>query len=68
MVEDDVYCLEIVNQIRAIQAALQKVNALILNRHLHSCFTAIVLSTDPNEREQMIGRIMGVFEVKGKIH
>lgn len=68
MVEDDVYCLDIVNQINAIQAALQKVSALMLNRHLHTCLMTAVLDNDLDEREQMIDMIMGVFEVKGKFH
>jgi len=68
MVEADVYCLEIICQIKAIQAALQKVIASLLTRHLHSCLITAVPDNDPDEPEQMIDRIMGVFEVKGKFH
>ncbi len=68
MVEADVYCLEIICQIKAIQAALQKVSASMLNRHLHTCLITAAPGNDPDEREQMIDRIRGVFEVKGKFH
>lgn len=68
MVEDDAYCLDIVCQIKAIQAALQKVSASILNRQLHACLIIAVLGNDLDEREQMIDMIMGVFEIKGKLH
>jgi len=66
MVEGDAYCIDIVNQINAIQAALQKVNALVLDRHLHTCVTTAIRGDDPNERERVIDEIMGVFNAKGK--
>jgi DNA-binding FrmR family transcriptional regulator len=66
MVEEDAYCIDIVNQINAIQAALQKVNALVLDRHLHTCVTTAIRGDDPNERERVIDEIMGVFNAKGK--
>jgi DNA-binding FrmR family transcriptional regulator len=64
MVEDGAYCIDIVNQINAIQAALHKVNALVLDRHLHTCMTTAIRGDDPNERERVIGEIMGLFNAK----
>jgi CsoR family transcriptional regulator, copper-sensing transcriptional repressor len=64
MVEDGAYCIEIVNQINAVQAALQKVNALVLDRHLHTCVTTAIRGDDPNERERVIGEILDVFNAK----
>jgi DNA-binding FrmR family transcriptional regulator len=66
MVEEDAYCIDIVNQITAIQSALQKVNALVLDRHLHTCVTTAIRGDDPSERERVIDEIMGVFNAKGK--
>ena len=66
MVEDGVYCIDIVNQINAIQAALQKVNSLVLDRHLHTCVTTAIRGNDPNERERVISEIMEVFNAKSK--
>lgn len=66
MVEEEVYCIDIVNQINAIQSALQKVNALVLDRHLHTCVTTAIRGDDPSERERVIDEIMGVFNAKGK--
>jgi DNA-binding FrmR family transcriptional regulator len=66
MVEDDAYCIDIVNQINAAQSALQKVNALILDRHLHTCVTTAIRGDDPAERERVIDEIMGVFNAKSK--
>ncbi|MDX1522279.1 MAG: metal-sensitive transcriptional regulator [Anaerolineae bacterium] len=66
MVEDDAYCIDIVNQIQAMQAALQKVSAMVLDQHLHTCVTTAIRGDDPNERERVINEIMGVFNAKKK--
>ena len=66
MVEDDAYCIDIVSQINAVQAALQKVSTLVLDRHLHTCVTTAIRGDDPNERERVITEIIGVFNAKGK--
>ena len=64
MVEDEAYCIDIVNQIDAIQAALQKASALVLDRHLHTCVTTAIQGDDANERERVISEIMSVFNAK----
>jgi DNA-binding FrmR family transcriptional regulator len=67
MVENGDYCMDIVNQILAVQQALQKVNAMVLDRHLHTCVTTAIRGDDPGERERVIGEIMGVFDATGKL-
>ncbi len=66
IVEDGAYCIDIVNQIGAIQAALQKVSGVVLDRHLHTCVTTAIRGDNPDERERVINEIMGVFNAKGK--
>ncbi len=66
MVEDGVYCVDIVNQINAVQAALHKVSALVLDRHLHTCVTTAIRGDNPDERERVIGEIMELFNAKEK--
>lgn len=67
MVENGDYCIDIVNQILAVQRALQKVNSLVLDKHLHTCVTTAIRNDDANERERVIGEIMSVFEATGKL-
>ena len=67
MVEDGQYCVDIANQILAVQRALHKVNGMILDRHLHTCVTTAIRGDDPDERERVIEEIMGVFEATGKL-
>jgi DNA-binding FrmR family transcriptional regulator len=64
MVEDGAYCMDIVNQINAIQSALQKVSARVLDRHLHTCVITAIRGDDSAERERVITEIMGVFNAK----
>ena len=66
MVDDGAYCIDIVNQISAIQSALNKVSNLVLDRHLHTCVTTAIRGDDPDERERVIDEIMGVFSAKSK--
>ena len=67
MVEDGEYCVDIVNQVLAVQRALQKVNGLVLNRHLRTCVTTAIRGDDPEERQRVIDEIMGVFDATGKL-
>ncbi len=42
MVEEDAYCIDVIRQIQAVEAALNKVSAKILEEPLNSCvITAI---------------------------
>ena len=67
MVENGEYCVDVVNQILAVQRALQKVNGLVLDRHLHTCVTTSIRGENPDERQRVIDEIMGVFEATGKL-
>ena len=66
MVEEDIYCIDIIRQVQAVQAALNKVNGLILDNHLHTCVTTAIRGDDPEEREKMLQEITSVFEMTGK--
>ncbi|MBC8253389.1 MAG: metal-sensitive transcriptional regulator [Ardenticatenia bacterium] len=67
MVENGDYCIDIVNQMLAVQRAMQRVNGLVLERHLHTCVTTAIRGDDPAERERVIGEIMDVFEASGNM-
>jgi len=67
MVEEDVYCIDVVNQIVAIQRALKKVSGILLDGHLHSCVTDALRGPDTAAREQVLGELIEVFEASGKV-
>ncbi len=66
MVEEGAYCIDVVNQIVAIQRALKKVSGLVLDQHLHSCVTDAMQGTDASARERVLGELLEVFEATGK--
>jgi DNA-binding FrmR family transcriptional regulator len=66
MVEQDRYCIEVIKQIQATQAALAKVSQLILDNHLHTCLTTAVRGDDPDERERVLKEISDVFGVTNR--
>jgi len=63
MVEEDQYCIDIIKQIDAVQAALRKVQEIILDNHLHTCVTTAIRGEDAQRREAVINEILGVFGV-----
>ena len=40
MVEDERYCVDIITQVAAVQAALNSFNKVLLERHIKSCVVA----------------------------
>jgi len=66
-VEEDAYCIEIIRQIQAVQAALNKVSTAILENHLNSCVTTAIRGEDPSERERVLKEITDVFETATKV-
>ena len=42
MVEDDAYCVDLMKQVSAAQASLERVNRLVLKSHLETCFAEAV--------------------------
>ncbi|MBX3014399.1 MAG: metal-sensitive transcriptional regulator [Caldilineaceae bacterium] len=66
MVAEDTYCIDVIKQIQAVQAALNKVSTLILENHLRTCVTTAIQGNDPDERERMLQEVTSVFEVSSK--
>ncbi len=54
MVEDDRYCIDILTQISAAQAALDKVALGLLDGHAHSC----VIGAEPDQQDARTDEMM----------
>lgn len=61
MSEEDAYCIDVLQQIRAVQAALDKTAHLILEDHLNHCVVSAVQGDDPGERKRVLDEILDVF-------
>jgi DNA-binding FrmR family transcriptional regulator len=59
--------VDIIKQVLAVQRALDRVNALVLNGHLHTCVTTAIRGENPDERERVINELMDIFELSRKL-
>jgi len=67
MVEGDAYCIDVIRQIQAVEAALNKVSSKILEDHLNSCVITAIQGSDKKERERVLKEITEVFEMSTKV-
>ena len=61
MVEKEVYCNDILIQVRAIRSALDSVSKLVLENHVRNCLSERIRAGDQNsvdELMEIIGRIL----------
>ena len=61
MVEDDRYCIDIVNQIAAARAALSRIEADLLRGHIGHCVHRAMKSGDATEQSRVVEELVGVF-------
>ncbi|MCP4068485.1 MAG: metal-sensing transcriptional repressor, partial [Phycisphaeraceae bacterium] len=66
MVRDDAYCIDVLKQIKAVRAALDRVGSIALETHLATCVTDRLRSEDSAERDRVIGEILEVFNADAK--
>lgn len=67
MVEEDAYCIDVIRQIQAVESALNKVSAQILDGHLNSCVVTAVQGDDPVERQRVLKEILEVFDTAKRV-
>ncbi|MBP2018650.1 DNA-binding FrmR family transcriptional regulator [Symbiobacterium terraclitae] len=58
MVEEDRYCVDILNQVAAVEAALNKVGLMLLEGHAKGCMAAAVRR---GEGDQAVAELMDVL-------
>lgn len=59
--EDDACCIDVINQIRAVQKALDRVAELTLKTHLDHCVVRAVQSDHPAARERVLAEVHALF-------
>jgi CsoR family transcriptional regulator, copper-sensing transcriptional repressor len=57
MVEEDRYCIDVVTQVTAIQAALDKVALELLSDHASHCVIGADASEQPERTEELMGAV-----------
>lgn len=64
MVEEERYCIDVLKQISAVQAALDKVNALVLEGHMKTCVSEAVRN---NSGDELISELMETLKYMRKL-
>ena len=62
MVEEDRYCIDILNQIQAVKAALGKAENEILKGHAAHCVEDAIRSKNVKEQRQKFSELVELFE------
>ena len=60
MVNEEKYCVDIINQISAVRSALNNVGKLILRRHIDRCVADAINNNGQNSKE-VIDELMAIF-------
>jgi CsoR family transcriptional regulator, copper-sensing transcriptional repressor len=61
MVDEDRYCIDIMTQIAAVRAALQRVEEVVLQDHVDHCIQHAMTSGSTKEKAEKIAELMAVF-------
>jgi DNA-binding FrmR family transcriptional regulator len=65
MVEEEKYCVDILIQLSAAKAALDRVSAIILKGHVESCVVDAVESGSEEQKAEKIEELMQIFSKFG---
>ena len=62
MIEDERYCIDVLTQIRAVRAALDKVEQATLSDHLQHCVAHAFHAGSENDRQTKIDELLEVLD------
>ena len=63
MIEDDKYCVDILKQTYAVRRAIEKMEALLLDAHLHSC---VIEGIRDGRDEQVVDELLQLYELANR--
>ena len=61
MIEDDRYCIDVLTQLRAVRAALRRVEDEVLNDHVAHCVEGAIASGDGAEQRRKVQELLEVL-------
>jgi DNA-binding FrmR family transcriptional regulator len=63
MVEEDKYCVDILKQTFAVRRAIQKLESLLLEGHLHSC---VIEGVKDGREDEVLGELLELYSLSDK--
>ena len=62
MLEDDRYCIDILNQMQAVKSALAKAESEILKDHAATCVETAIKSGDEETQREKVSELIDLFD------
>lgn len=62
MIEEDRYCIDVLTQLRAIRAAMTRVETEMLKGHLDHCIESAIVRGDKGEQRQKAAELIELLE------
>jgi len=66
MINNEKYCINVIQQNEAVIAAIKRVNQIILENHLDSCVTQAIKGKKEKERKKKIQELLEIFKNSNK--
>ncbi|HEX5913516.1 MAG TPA: metal-sensitive transcriptional regulator [Rubrobacter sp.] len=63
MVDADKYCVDILKQTYAVRRAIEKMEGMMLDNHLHTC---VIHGIKEGREDQVIGELVDLYELAGR--
>ena len=61
MIDEDRYCIDVLTQLRAVRAALRRVEDQVLGDHVAHCVEGAIASGDGTEQRQKIQELLDLL-------
>ena len=63
MIEEDTYCVDVLKQTYAVRRAIEKLEGILLDGHLHTC---VIEGVKDGRDEQVIGELLELYQLANK--
>ncbi len=63
MIEQDTYCVDVLKQTFAVRRAIQKLESVLLEGHLHSC---VIERVKAGREEDVLGELLELYSLADK--
>ena len=66
MIEEDRYCIDVLTQVQAVQAALRRVEDEVLKDHVAHCVEHAISSGDADEQRTKVSELLEVLDRRSR--
>ena len=62
MLEEGRYCIDVLNQIQAVKAAIARAESQLLKEHAATCMEEAIASGDADAQRERVGELVDLFD------